>query len=290
MSEQKDSYLTILKKLTKFSISFPVVLSAMTGYMAGYGGISAGIIPLATGGLMLASAASALNQIQERNSDLLMGRTSKRPLPSGQISLKSAVKWMVSLAISGIAILWLFCGWLPAVLGIINMFWYNGIYTPLKKITPFAIIPGGVVGALPPVIGWVAAGGGLFHPAAWVIAFVFFAGQVPHFLFLVLKYGKQYENAGYKSLTAIYSDERIRRMTFIWTLATGLSAIALPLFYDFFHRISDYLLWLMSVLLIVKFLPLLKPPKEDPKYISSFLLINFYFLALMALIAIDVLI
>ncbi len=290
MSEQKDSYLTILKKLTKFSISFPVVLSAMTGYMAGYGGISAGIIPLAVGGLMLASAASALNQIQERNSDLLMGRTSKRPLPSGQISLKSAVKWMVSLAISGIAILWLFCGWLPAVLGIINMFWYNGIYTPLKKITPFAIIPGGVVGALPPVIGWVAAGGGLFHPAAWVIAFVFFAGQVPHFLFLVLKYGKQYENAGYKSLTAIYSDERIRRMTFIWTLATGLSAIALPLFYDFFHRISDYLLWLMSVLLIVKFLPLLKPPKEDPKYISSFLLINFYFLALMALIAIDVLI
>lgn len=290
MSEQKDSYLTILKKLTKFSISFPVVLSAMTGYMAGYGGISAGIIPLAVGGLMLASAASALNQIQERNSDLLMGRTSKRPLPSGQISLQSAVIWMVSLAISGIAILWLFCGWLPAVLGIINMFWYNGIYTPLKKITPFAIIPGGVVGALPPVIGWVAAGGGLFHPAAWVIAFVFFAGQVPHFLFLVLKYGKQYENAGYKSLTAIYSDERIRRMTFIWTLATGLSAIALPLFYDFFHRISDYLLWLMSVLLIVKFLPLLKPPKEDPKYISSFLLINFYFLALMALIAIDVLI
>lgn len=290
MSEKKDSYLTILKKLTKFSISFPVVLSAMTGYMAGYGGISAGIVPLAVGGLMLASAASALNQIQERNSDLLMGRTSKRPLPSGQISLQSAVIWMVSLAISGIAILWIFCGWLPAVLGMINMFWYNGIYTPLKKITPFAIIPGGVVGALPPVIGWVAAGGGLFHPAAWVIAFVFFAGQVPHFLFLVLKYGKQYENAGYKSLTAIYSDDRIRRMTFIWTLATGLSAIALPLFYEFFHRISDYLLWLMSVLLIVKFLPLLKPPKEDPKYISSFLLINFYFLALMALIAIDVLI
>ena len=90
---------------------------------------------------------------------------------------------------------------LAALLGLITVVWYNGIYTPLKRVTAFAAIPGGVVGAIPPVIGWVSGGGDPTDARIIVVAFFFFVWQVPHFWLLLMRIGGDYERAGLPSLT-----------------------------------------------------------------------------------------
>ncbi len=121
-------------------------------------------------------------------------------------------------------------GFLALQLALLALIWYNAIYTPLKKKTAFAVVPGSVIGALPPLVGWVAGGGSLADPRALIIAFFFFIWQVPHFWLLLLKYGKEYEKAGYPSLTSIYSSKQIKYTTFIWTFATAVTALMLPVF------------------------------------------------------------
>lgn len=290
MIEKAYSRFTALSRLCKFRISLPVALTTFTGYLIGMGGIVPEIIFPVAGVFLLASAASALNQIQEYKTDLRMPRTRNRPIPAGKISRKAALAWSIFFAVTGTAILWYFSGWLPAFLGLLTFVWYNGIYTPLKRITAFAAVPGGVVGALPPVIGWVAGGGDIAHPAAFALAMFFFIGQVPHFWLLLLRFGEQYELAGIKSLTARLSHVQIRRLTFMWIVATAVSAILLPGFYAFHHKTAVWAVWILSGLLVAVFVKLLKPSLESVRFKSSFLLINLYYLLIMITFGLDVLI
>lgn len=280
-------YAKLLTQLCKFRISVAVALTTLTGFLMGHGGFSRGIVFPVLGVFFLASAASALNQIQEYKTDLLMPRTKKRPIPSGELGMKEAFIWMLTLIFSGLFILWYFSGWQSAGLGLLTLIWYNGIYTPLKRVSAFAAVPGGVVGALPPIIGWVAAGGSLTHPAAIGLGMFFFIGQVPHFWLLLLIFGEQYQLAGIKSLTAELSHIQIRRLTFTWIVATAVSAIILPAFYEFNLVITPYLIWGLSIALILKFTSLLRPSLETSYFKSSFLRINLYYLLIMILFSVD---
>ena len=289
MTFNVTSYAKLLGQLCKFRISIAVALTTLTGFLMGHGGFSRGLIFPVVGVFLLASAASALNQVQERKTDLLMPRTKRRPIPSGALGVNEALVWVLILAISGIAILWYFSGLLAAFLGLLNIIWYNGIYTPLKRVSAFAAVPGGVVGALPPMIGWVAAGGAVFHPASIGLGMFFFIGQVPHFWLLLLIFGEQYQLAGIKSLTTELSHSQIRRLTFTWIAATAVSAIILPAFYDFNLAITPYLIWVLSVGLIVMFTTLLRPSLETAYFKSSFLRINLYYLLIMIVFSLDAL-
>lgn len=282
-------YSKLLAQLCKFRISVAVALTTLTGFLMSHGGFTRGIVFPVFGVFLLASAASALNQIQEYKTDLLMPRTKKRPLPSGELSLREALIWMLALTISGLFILWYFSDLLTAGLGLLTLVWYNGIYTPLKRVSAFAAVPGGVVGALPPIIGWVAAGGNLTHPAAIGLGMFFFIGQVPHFWLLLLIFGEQYQLAGIKSLTTELSHLQIRRLTFIWIVATAVSAIILPAFYEFNMILTPYLIWGLSIGLIILFISLLRPSLEISYFKSSFLRINLYYLLIMILFSADAL-
>ncbi|NTW25288.1 MAG: UbiA family prenyltransferase, partial [Lentimicrobium sp.] len=143
-------------RLGKFSISLPVALTTFTGYLLSHGGLSRGIVFPVAGVFLLAAASSALNQVQEHKTDLIMPRTRNRPIPSGLISLGAAWIFIIAFTLPGIALLHYFSGLMAAFLGLLTYFWYNGIYTPLKRKSAFAAVPGGIVGALPPLIGWVA--------------------------------------------------------------------------------------------------------------------------------------
>lgn len=284
-----NGYAKLLAQLCKFRISVAVALTTLTGFLMGHGGLTRGIVFPVMGVFLLASAASALNQIQEYKTDLLMPRTKKRPLPSGALSLREAFLWMLALTISGLFILWYFSDLLTAGLGLLTLVWYNGIYTPLKRVSAFAAVPGGVVGALPPIIGWVAAGGSLTHPAAIGLGMFFFIGQVPHFWLLLLIFGEQYQLAGIKSLTAELSHIQIRRLTFTWIVATAVSAIILPAFYTFNLMVTPYLIWGLSIALVIMFTSLLRPSLETSYFKSSFLRINLYYLLIMILFSADAL-
>jgi protoheme IX farnesyltransferase len=206
--------------LTKFHISAVATSTAAMGYIAASGTIQLGLLTTFCGTLSFALAASTLNEIQERDIDAQMQRTKNRPIPSGRISVTKARLVAILLASVGCATLFLAHGALTASLGVLALFWYNGLYTPLKRISAFAVVPGSIIGALPPAIGWSAAGGDVDSPALLALCFVFFVWQVPHFWLLSLRHAKDYESAGLPTLSKYFAESQIQRLIFTWTCAS----------------------------------------------------------------------
>ena len=109
------------------------------------------------------------------------------------------------------------------------VFWYNVLYTGLKRVSAFAVVPGALVGAIPPAMGWAAGGGSLADPSLAALVFFFFMWQVPHFWLHLLTYGNEHAEAGLPSLTDVFSRDQMERLTFQWVSATAVSALLLGL-------------------------------------------------------------
>ncbi len=162
--------------------------------------------------------------------DALMERTRSRPIPSGRVQPRQALWFAAILIALGAWTLFLGTNLLALGLGLLAVLWYNGIYTYLKKKSAFAVVPGSVIGSIPPAVGWVAGGGDLLDPQAIIIAFFFFIWQMPHFWLLLLIHGEDYEKAGFPSLTRVFSTQQLARITFVWILATAVTCLLIPLF------------------------------------------------------------
>jgi protoheme IX farnesyltransferase len=216
--------------LCRLNISLFAAASTATGFFLGpYHRVSDVLVPSASV-FLLAGGASALNQYQERDIDAKMERTRRRPIPSDLIRPRQALALSLMLLISGVLALFLSAGLKASVLGILALFWYNGLYTYLKKKTSFAAVPGAVVGMAPPAIGWVSAGGDLFDPRIGAVCFIFFLWQIPHFWLLLLDHGEEYLHAGLPSLTRVMSKPQIGRVTFTWIVAAAIAGLSLPLY------------------------------------------------------------
>jgi protoheme IX farnesyltransferase len=220
--------LKILLELGKVRIASMSVLSVFAGYVLAAGTVDWGVLEAAFGVFLLASGASSLNQYQERDLDGLMERTKNRPIPSGRVTPGFVLVASAVMIVCGAAAL----AREPVAvgLGLLTVAWYNGVYTPLKRVTAFAAVPGGVVGALPPVIGWVCGGGSVFDPRIFAVSFFFFVWQIPHFWLLLLRTGEDYERAGLPTLTSVFTRPQLSRVTFVWMLAAAVSCIVFPLF------------------------------------------------------------
>jgi len=170
------------------------------------------------------------------------------------------------------------------VLGLLAIFWYNGLYTYLKRKTAFAVLPGALIGMIPPLLGWVSGGGDLFDPRIRGIAFFFFIWQVPHFWLLSLDVAQDYELAGLPSITQIFSGAQIKRIVFIWFLSTGASCLLIPLFG--FGNLIPVRTFLLGVTfwLVWKGARLFKSPSPERALKRAFTSINLYaFLVLSSL-------
>jgi protoheme IX farnesyltransferase len=281
------NWVKLILELGKFRIALLVALSTATGYVLGSGELSARILIPTAGVLLLALGSGALNQFQERHHDGLMPRTSRRPIPSGRITSLKALLTSFLLMLSGTAILWSGTNTTATVLGILTVFWYNGIYTYLKRYSPLAVIPGSLIGALPPLIGWSTATGNIWSVQPLILALFFFIWQIPHFWLLLLNFGQDYEKAGYPSLTTILNKHQLGRLTFMWILATAASIILMPLFGLGQSEIIIILLFMVSGLLIWNSSGLLKRNQSSTTYLLAFKGINFFILGVMFLLAID---
>ncbi|HEU4364575.1 MAG TPA: protoheme IX farnesyltransferase [Candidatus Krumholzibacteria bacterium] len=215
-------------ELAKVRIALLATASAVTGYFLAARGLGADVVPLVAGVFLLAGGAGALNQVQEVDIDALMKRTAGRPIPSGRMSRRAGLAVALALLAGGLALL--ASNAAAAMLGACTVIWYNGIYTPLKRISAFAAIPGGVVGALPPAIGWVAGGGSVADPRIAAVAFFFFVWQVPHFWLLLLRIGDDYARAGLPTLTRLFSRRQLSRIIYVWMIATAVACLSMPLF------------------------------------------------------------
>ena len=279
--------LLVVMELTKLRITSFVTLTTVFGFICFTEKITLDIITPTLGILLLSSGSAVINHFQERRTDALMKRTKNRPLPSGKISPQSALMLALILVFSGSIILYLGSGLLALGLGLLNLIWYNGIYTPLKKVNPLAIIPGSIVGALPPIVGWVAAGGSLFDPQILILAFFFFIWQIPHFWLLLMIFGNDYEQAGFPTLTQLFSVEQLARITFIWIAATFVTSMLIPLFGIIKNNFIEFGLLAAGVWLTWNSVKLLKANQEKVWFRFAFREINIFAVLVVVLLTID---
>lgn len=251
----KSNLIIAYLKLSKIFLSLAVAFSAFVGYALSKNVDIVSPIVLVLGVFLLSSAASAINQIQERKTDLLMSRTANRPIPSNEISVNSAIVFSVILIIIGTGTLLklnVYC----ALLGLLNVIIYNLIYTPLKYKSQFGLIAGGLVGAIPPVIGW-SASGLVFMPSILYFSVFMFLWQIPHFWILLAQYKQDYRNAKIKSILESVEPNNFKLILFIWILSTSLLTFMFP----YFEIVSDLygilLLVLINVFVILSFVKLL---------------------------------
>jgi protoheme IX farnesyltransferase len=191
--------------LTKPRITILVVLTTLVGFLAATGVAGADAVLLAhtlLGTALVAGAASALNQVAEREADGEMRRTARRPLPAGRLGPGEAAVFGAGLAAAGALYLALTVNPLASALAVLTAASYLLVYTPLKKVTSLATVVGAVPGAIPPMIGWAAARGAL-GVEAWILFAIVFFWQMPHFLAIAAIYRLDYQRAGFRVLPVV---------------------------------------------------------------------------------------
>ena len=285
-----------LAALIKFRVVLLSTLSAVTGFV-----LAARCIPIElplfiTGIFALAAGSAALNQFQEHRLDRLMERTRHRPIPTGQLAPGQALGISLFLMVIGLAVLAAGFGVVPALLGAVTIIFYNGIYTVLKRVTAFAALPGALVGALPPAIGWAAGGGNATSPVLIGLMAFFFLWQVPHFWLLLGVHAGDYRKAGFPSLTEIFSSDQLGRITFTWVLAAACAGMLFPLFGVFNHALSPVFLAVAAVWLGLHAVPLTRLNRIgkksaaqplEPVFRRTFRDINIFALLIMVILIID---
>lgn len=273
-------------ELSKLKIMIPVSFTGFTGYFIKKPEISPGIFLVTAGILFLAVSASVLNQIQEADIDALMKRTRNRPLPTGRIKIRNAqVYFFLNLA-AGTLLVFAAGNVIAALTGLFAVLWYNGVYTNAKRLTAYAIIPGSLTGALPPLIGWLAAGGSPFDRTILFLELLFFIGQIPHFLLLIIKYGEEYEKASIPVISRRISHGAMNRITFALVAASVVTAIFLC-----YHAMTGSGLiiacLIASVLLLWQFSGLLRKPLNGNSCMKYFNSLDSYFLLVLILLISD---
>jgi len=191
-------------ELAKPRITTMVVFTAFVGFaMASPGPLPGALLAAALVGTgLVAAGAAVLNQVLERDTDALMERTRRRPLPSGRVQPTEALLFGALASATGLALLLWCCGVLAAGVAFATWASYLFLYTPLKRRSPLATLVGAIPGALPPVIGWTAASGSL-DPGAFVLFAILFLWQIPHFLAIAWLYRDDYARAGFPMLPVV---------------------------------------------------------------------------------------
>ena len=281
------SFIKVLLELAKFRITLAVCVTTITGYLLFKDRLNSDIILPLIGIFLLASGASALNQVQEYRYDEKMNRTMKRPLPAGEISKPAAVTFALLLLLGGSVLLYKGSGLIVLMLGWLAFIWYNLVYTYLKRKTAFAVIPGSLVGAIPPLIGWIVAGGEPDNYLVIPIIVFFFIWQVPHFWLLILKYGKEYEAAGLATLSETRTNRQISRLIFGWIMLTAMVTASLPFTGLLQSVISRTGTVVSALVLIIMFIPILRTREDRLEAGKFFMKINYFVLAVVLFMALD---
>ena len=278
---------SLLAEVVKLRITALVSFTTALGYFLASGKINFEFIYSVIGIFLLACSSAALNQYQEKDTDAMMDRTKNRPIPSGRIKA-SGVLWItIVLLLSGSLLLILKTNLTALIVGLLTFAWYNGVYTLLKKKISLAIIPGSIVGALPPVAGWAAAGGNIFDIKILYIALYFFVWQIPHFWLLLLIYGDDFAKGGFPVLSDKLSKNAIVVVTFMMLLFTVFIAIAVPVFNILNYSTTYFLLLVFSAFMIYSAHRFFVSNLSRKDILKAFIGINIYTMIFITLLISD---
>jgi protoheme IX farnesyltransferase len=255
ISDNKTSMKTIIsdfKQLTKVGLSLSVVFSSVAGYLLAVETINYfTLFLLALGGFFMVGASNAFNQIIEIDTDAIMKRTQNRPLPTGRMSVNVALSTAVLFTILGIAILYSINP-KSALFGAISIFLYTCVYTPLKAVTPLTVFVGAIPGAIPFMLGWVAATNNFGIEASFLFMIQFF-WQFPHFWAIGWLQFEEYKKAGFNMLPMGAKDRGAVKQIIFYTVIMILVSIAPVLKVSgafYIHPITAIIIALLGVMML----------------------------------------
>ncbi|MDB4098779.1 heme o synthase [Polaribacter sp.] len=228
ISENKISMKTIIsdfKQLTKVGLSLSVVFSSVAGYLLAVETVDYfTLFLLAIGGFFMVGASNAFNQIIEKDTDAIMKRTQNRPLPTGRMSVNVALTIAIVFTVLGISILYSINP-KSALFGAVSIFLYTCVYTPLKAVTPLTVFVGAIPGAIPFMLGWIAATNNFGIEAGFLFMIQFF-WQFPHFWAIGWLQFEEYKKAGFNMLPMGAKDRGAIKQIIFYTVIMILVSIA----------------------------------------------------------------
>jgi heme o synthase len=277
-------------QLIKFTLSFMVVFSTVVSFLiAPYEQIYTrhtllSVLLLFIAGLCITGSANTINQALEKDTDALMARTATRPIASGRMSVNEGYIFAFITGTIGVGMMWYFFNFSSAMVGLASLFIYGFIYTPLKKINSIAVLVGAIPGALPCLIGWVAATDN-FSVGGWVLFGIQFLWQFPHFWAIAWLAHEDYTKAGFKLLPSDKGPTKFTALQTIMYSAMMIPVGILPYYYHLSGQISMWIvlgcnLWMVytSILLFMK----MDKPAARKVMFSSYFYLMIVFLALWA--------
>lgn len=236
--------------LTKPRILLMVLIMSAAGFFMGAGGSLRPLdnfLIMLLGTALSSGGAAVLNNYLERDSDQLMHRTRKRPIPAGQITADEALSFGLQLVLMGVTILAWQVNLLTGFLSLLTVFLYVLVYTPLKRVTWWNTVIGAIPGALPPVGGWTAVTGHLDY-GAWIVFLILFVWQHPHFYAIAWMYKDDYERGGFKMLPVVHPDGR---STFNQVVGFSIILIPISLLPSLVGMAGPFYAWGMGILGLV---------------------------------------
>lgn len=279
--------------LMKFTLSFMVVFSTVVSFLIApeylldenfsRSGLSS-VLLLFVAGMLVTGSANTINQILEKKSDALMKRTANRPLAAGRMSEAEAWMFAIVAGLSGVAMMWNFFNPSAAMISLLSLFIYGFIYTTLKSVNSIAVLVGAIPGALPCLIGWVAATGE-FSMGGWILFTIQFLWQFPHFWAIAWVAHEDYSKAGFKLLPADKGPTKFTALQTVIYSALMIPVGMLPYVFEISGLTSFWILlacnlWMVyvSVMLYLK----MDKPSARKVMFSSYIYLMIVLLSLFA--------
>jgi len=256
-------------------ISLFVAFSALAGYVVEAGRLDIAALQVFIGILLLAAGSATLNNLQDRQLDRTFTRTSGRPLACGALSVSQGKIQSIILLVVGSLLLYLAPRgtWL-LLLGLTAVVCYNLLYTPFKMQTLWAVFPGVICGMIPPLVGWVAAGGHLWSSRIWLIMVLLGLWQPPHAWMILLSHAEEFRTSGSRNILLFFSNFQVGRIVFAWVCSFTVTLILLPLFGILRHPVFSITLVLAGVLMIGCYAWGLFILRNSKSYRHLFILLN----------------
>lgn len=287
LKKKMNGKLKSLFELIKLPLCFYIAFSAIFGFIVAEHAFSLEALAIGFYVMLLAWGCAVLNNLQDKEYDASFLRTCNRVLPSKKLTSKTAFILSFSCIIAGLLGLLFFSidgnqDIYPFFYGVLALIFYNFLYTPMKKYTLLAIVPGAISGMIPPLIGWSAAGADILDQKIIIIMMILGLWQIPHFFLILLKSGKDPENTKYPNFRNVFSTTDLKLQILIWC---GLYSLSM-----FFYLIleSSGSIFLSTVIalnalsIILLTMAIIMNNNKDSVYNKAFAAINISLLIFMA--------
>jgi protoheme IX farnesyltransferase len=274
--------------LTKMARSYLMAASAATAYIVQKPGFEWTALGTMFYLFVLFLGASTLNNYQDRDIDSRLVRTRRRALPMGEVGSRAALLQALALILVGTLGMFVVTGsMLLPTMGLIGVCVYNLVYTPLKRRTTLAIVPGAVCGVVPIPMGWMAAGGDLAAPEVWILVVVLGVWQLPHFWLVVLASREDYRESGIPNMLRVLSVHQLHKLVFVWVTAFAVLTLLLPLYRVVLSEAAAWLFLANALVLVSVFGVLLFSQRAGHRYRDLFRYLSLSGAIVLSVIAVD---